>query len=367
MKKNLKYLLVGIGTSLILPTLTHAATMSLDDEKINGNTATYSLNYTGAEGDSNSIKFDININTNVGIKVSKDASMSGQCSESGCYLDMPTTYVAGEKIKIADITLTNTLVIEKDATINLNNSTLNCGNSTLFINNGKVTINGEEEGKITSQATTAIEINDGTLTINGGDIETTQWGIDVKGTGKVIFNNGTITSQEGCITPWNYSSVVINGGTLASKDNYVIGTNGRSTETGKTKYITINGGTLIGRKPVTAGYISCGIYSPNAGKVVLNGGKILSEAGCGILMRAGSVECNGTLIETKGNEEGWVGDSKQKVNCAGIVYDSLSNYPDKKTLKLKIGRNTEIKAENKKDIELYLAEGDQANIIDDRR
>lgn len=273
----------------------------------------------------------------------------------------------GEISMNKDIALTNTLVIEKDATINLNNSTLNCGNSTLFINNGKVTINGGEEGKITSQATTAIEVNDGILTINGGDIETTQWGVDVKGAGKIIFNNGTITSQEGCITPWNYSSVIINGGTLASKDNYVIGTNGRSTETGKTKYITINGGTLIGRKPVTAGYISCGIYSSNTGKVVLNGGKILSEAGCGILMRAGSVECNGTLIETKGNEEGWIGDSKQKVNCAGIVYDSLSNYPDKKTLKLKIGRNTEIKAENKKDIELYLAEGDQANIIDDRR
>ena len=59
MKKNLKYLLVGIGTSLILPTLTHAATMSLDDEKVNGNIATYSLNYTGAEGDSNSIKFEL--------------------------------------------------------------------------------------------------------------------------------------------------------------------------------------------------------------------------------------------------------------------------------------------------------------------
>ena len=120
MKKNLKYLLVGIGTSLILPTLTHAATMSLDDEKINGNTATYSLNYTGAEGDSNSIKFDININTNVGIKVSKDASMSGQCSESGCYLDMPTTYVAGEKIKIADITLTNTSTEEMTSNLKIN-------------------------------------------------------------------------------------------------------------------------------------------------------------------------------------------------------------------------------------------------------
>ena len=120
MKKNLKYLLVGIGTSLILPTLTHAATMSLDDEKINGNTATYSLNYTGAEGDSNSIKFDVNINTNVGIKVSKDASMSGQCSESGCYLDMPTTYVAGEKIKIADITLTNTSTEEMTSNLKIN-------------------------------------------------------------------------------------------------------------------------------------------------------------------------------------------------------------------------------------------------------
>lgn len=265
-----------------------------------------------------------------------------------------------------DITLTTTLTIEKDATINLNNSTLNCGNTTLAINDGKVTINGDE-GKIISQATTAIDVNNGTLTINGGNIETTKWGIDVRGTGKIIYNNGTITSQEGCITPWNYSSVIINGGTLTSKDNYVIGTNGRSTETGKTKYITINGGTLIGKKPVTAGYISCGIYSANAGKIVLNGGKILSEAGCGILMRAGSVECNGALIETKGNEEGWVGDSKQKVNCAGIVYDSLSNYPDKKTLKLKIDKKTKIKAENKKDIELYLAEGDQENITDDRR
>ena len=117
MKKNFKYLLVGIGTSMILPVVTHAATMSIDDEKINGNTATYSINYTGAEGDSNSIKFDVGINTNVKIKLTKDSAVSGQCSESGCYLDLPTTYIAGEKIKVADIVLTNTT--SEDITSNL--------------------------------------------------------------------------------------------------------------------------------------------------------------------------------------------------------------------------------------------------------
>ncbi len=120
MKRNLKYLIVGLSTSFVLPIITHASTMTLSDESVKNNTASYNLIYTGAEGDATRIKFDVNINTNVKVDIKKDDAMSGECSNSGCYLDLPTTYIAGEKIKVASITLTNSTFEEITSNLKIN-------------------------------------------------------------------------------------------------------------------------------------------------------------------------------------------------------------------------------------------------------
>lgn len=267
----------------------------------------------------------------------------------------------------SDLALTKPISFkEGQATIDIDNHILDCGNNAINVNAGTtLIIEGKQEGKITGSGDHIIRIDNGSsLIMNSGKIEAAKWGIDVVNKSKATINGGEIQAREACLVPSSYSSVIINDGELSSKDNFVIGVSGAKEESQKTKFITINGGTIISKKPITVGYISCGIYSPSATKIVLNGGKIISEDGCGILMRAGNVECNGTIIEAKGNSEGWVGDSKQVIKADGIAYDSKANYPDKDTLKLTINKNAKITSETAQRIGTYLAEGDTANIID---
>lgn len=267
----------------------------------------------------------------------------------------------------ANLTLTKTLCFKNAETeIDLDNYTLDCGNNAIDIKDGAtLIINSNKEGKITASGDHVMRVeNNATLIINSGTIESANWGMDIVNKSKAIVNGGTITTKEACIIPASYSSVTINDGELSSADNFVVGVSGRQDESGKTKFITINGGKIISKKPTSAGYISCGIYSPSATEIILNGGEIISEDGCGILMRAGKVECNGTIIKAKGNSEGWVGDKKQTIKCDGIAYDSKANYPDKETLKLIISKNAQITSENAQKIGIYLADGDVTNIID---
>ena len=117
--KNVKYILFLFIAFITLPLLANAGTMSLEGEETE-NIGKYSLYYTGAEEDGTSVKFEVVTNTNIKPSIEKDSAMSGKCDDSGCYLDLPTNYVVGEKIKVATITLTNTYYEESIITLTVN-------------------------------------------------------------------------------------------------------------------------------------------------------------------------------------------------------------------------------------------------------
>lgn len=124
MKKNLKYLLVGIGTSLILPTLTHAATMKISGNDSDSNVVKYDLMYTGAKEEDTTLNFEVSTNTNLKPNVIKNEEIGiiGECNKDkgSCFLKLPSNYVVGSEIKIATIELTNTTTEEISPTITVN-------------------------------------------------------------------------------------------------------------------------------------------------------------------------------------------------------------------------------------------------------
>ena len=59
MKKNMKYFLLGLSTTLMLPIITNAATMKISGNDSDSNVAKYDLMYTGAEGEDTTLNLAI--------------------------------------------------------------------------------------------------------------------------------------------------------------------------------------------------------------------------------------------------------------------------------------------------------------------
>lgn len=268
-----------------------------------------------------------------------------------------------------ELVLTTDLVIEEpfalngqDVTIELNGHNLDFKNHLFAVNHATLIVNGRG-GKMLASSNNLIKSTDAHIILNEGTYEAKKWGIEAFKNCKIEINNVVMKCQEGCVVPYEGTTVVINDSTLTSLDNYVVGTNGRKTEKGIKKYITINNSILNG-EIVTEGYISCGIFGASDAKIVVKGGEINSKSGCGVLVRAGSLELNNVKISAHGNIQGKVGDSTVKIGCDGAAYDTQSNYPDKDTAKLIINKGTSITCENEQRIGLYLNEGEEPNIVD---
>ena len=126
MKKNMKYILLGLSTSLMLPIITNAATMKISGNDSDSNVAKYDLIYTGAEGEDTTLNFEVSTNTNLKPNVIKneEGGIIGECNKDkgSCFLKLPSNYVAGNEIKIATIELTNTTTEEISPTITVNMS-----------------------------------------------------------------------------------------------------------------------------------------------------------------------------------------------------------------------------------------------------
>jgi len=253
-----------------------------------------------------------------------------------------------------DVTgLTSSLVVPKGVTVklNLNGKTIESSADevvALKVEGGTLTIEGE--GTVKAKYTAVTVCDEGTLVVNGGSfISTGNSGIKVGSTprdekekalpgtpGTLTFNKGDVTAQEFGICVYDASKVVVSGGTFTTKDNAVIGTNGTATQgDSKTGWggwnITVNGGTFNGNI-TSSGYIACGIYMANEGKVTLAGGTFNIDGGVGVLVRRGTLVLEtGTvnLTNTKNLTEGKIGDSTVKVKSGmEIVADNHSKYLD---------------------------------------
>ena len=216
----------------------------------------------------------------------------------------------GETVKLLEnITEANAIQIPQDAdiTLNLNGQVLMVTNGDALLNNGVLTIlDSLTGGKIISENSGAIGVGSGSTT---------------------TIQSGTFESVEGAVFTSKSIGATINieGGTFSASDNAVIAGNG-SSRTGDPNVINIKGGTFNGSIK-SSGYVACGIYAPWKDQIKVSGGTFNITGGAGIVARAGTVTVTGGEFKTTGNVTGMVGDSRNVVPCAALVFDSAANYP----------------------------------------
>ena len=210
---------------------------------------------------------------------------------------------------LADVTLTETAVFPAGKKVDLN------------LMGHNITATG-----------TALRIN-GTTDIQStggnGTIESTgNVAVAVGNNAKVTVYSGTLKGREGAVITGKSTGATIEiryNATLIATDNAVIAGNG-SQRDGKPNTILVKGSTFIGNIE-TNGYIACGIYAPWKDNVTVSGGTFNITNGAGIVARAGTVKVTGGTFNCTGTAEGYVGDSKNKVPCAALVFDEAANYP----------------------------------------
>ena len=210
---------------------------------------------------------------------------------------------------LANVTLTETAVFPAGKTVHLN------------LVGHNITATG-----------TALRIN-GTTDIqstgSNGIIESTgNVAVAVGNNASLTVYSGTLKGREGAVITGTSTGAKIEirkNATLIATDNAVIAGNG-SKRDGKPNTILVKGGTFIGGI-VTEGYIACGIYAPWNDNVTVSGGTFNITNGAGIVARAGTVTVTGGTFSCTGTAEGYVGDSKNKVPCAALVFDKAANYP----------------------------------------
>lgn len=237
-----------------------------------------------------------------------------------------------------------------------NSYLINCAGGDIVLKNGEV----ESAGR-------PVYVSNGTVTLNGAEVTSTA-DVAISATGenaKVILESGKVTAQESGVLVTTGAKLEMNGGEIECWDNCPIQGNGSNGQ-GNVE-VVMNGGKLKAHIQ-SNGYIACGVYMPNSGKFIMNGGEIESE-GAGLVMRAGEVELNGGSIIATGatGVKGKVGDSKVTVGPYAVVYDESAKYPGASAgeFKLTIGKDMVLEGTDG-DLDVLLSAGASANIVDNR-
>ena len=211
---------------------------------------------------------------------------------------------------LANVTLTEAAVFPAGKTVHLNlvGHNITATGTALRINGTTDIQDTDKTGIIESTGNVAVAVGDNaSLTVYSGTLKGRE--------GAVITGTSTGAKIE-----------IKKNATLIATDNAVIAGNG-SKRDGKPNTILVKGGTLIGGIEST-GYIACGIYAPWKDNVTVSGGTFNITNGAGIVARAGTVKVTGGTFNCgDGTAKGWVGDSKNMVPCAALVFDKAANYP----------------------------------------
>ena len=208
-----------------------------------------------------------------------------------------------------DVTLTETAVFPAGKTVHLNlvGHNITATGTALRINGTTDIQDTKRAGTIESTGNVAVAVGDNA---------------------KVTVYSGTLKGREGAVITGKSTGAKIEiryNATLIATDNAVIAGNG-SQRDGKPNTILVKGSTFIGGI-VTDDYIACGIYAPWNDNVTVSDGTFNITNGAGIVARAGTVKVTGGTFNCTGTAEGYVGDSKNKVPCAALVFDKAANYP----------------------------------------
>ena len=238
----------------------------------------------------------------------------------------------------ANLAMTATVPITHDTVLDLNGFKLSgeIGGYLLEADGAKLTLVG---GEVQSAKRVAQAINGGEVIVKNGNYTSGDVAFAAQGEGsKITFDGGDLVAVEGGIGAFDKGEIVINGGKIKGTDNFPVFTNGTNGRGGNK--ITINGGEFEGN--ITSnGYESCCLYVANNDTVVINGGKFVSNDGCGILMRAGNVTINDAEVIAKKKDSGshspgWVGDNKSNMTASAVIYHESANYPGKAGMSLTI-------------------------------
>lgn len=290
-------------------------------------------------------------------------------------LDSVKTMIANNEPEVtiifnSNLSTNNTLIVPagKTVTLDLGNNTLSGTSGTIpvYANGGNVII---KNGNINSVQADAVAVrNGGSVIIDNANITSANRNAISATEAEVTINSGHITSQEAGVAGFKDAVITINGGTLEGLDNCPVMGNGSaagSANDGTNMNVIMNGGKLIA-KIQSAGYTACGVYVPNSGSFTMNGGEIISD-GAGLVMRGGKVILNGGKITANGaaGATGKVGDSRVVVGSYAVVYDANSKYPAMNSLELVIGKDMILEGTDG-DVQTILADGIEANIIDNR-
>ena len=208
-----------------------------------------------------------------------------------------------------NVTLTEPAVFPAGKTVHINLVGHNItANGTALLINGTTDIQDTEKtGTIESTNNVAVAVGDNA---------------------KVTVYSGTLKGREGAVITSTSTGATIEirkNATLIATDNAVIAGNGSNRE-GKPNTILVKGGTFIGNIE-SNGYIACGIYAPWNDNVTVSGGTFNITNGAGIVARAGTVKVTGGTFNCTGTSTGWVGDNKNLLPCAALVFDAAANYP----------------------------------------
>ena len=266
-----------------------------------------------------------------------------------------------------EVTLTENISLGSDVvtipsdakiTIDLGGHDLVSTSNLFNVNGGELTLTGE--GEVSTSKRAVIVGNGGKLVLDGPTIKSsTDVALNAYGANsEIVMESGEVDAQEFGVLVTSGASLTMNGGTVEAYDNAGLGGNG--TRGQGDVNITINGGEIISNIQ-SNGYVACGIYMPNSGTLTINGGSITANGGAGIVCRGGETFINGGTITTTAHptlEAGKVGDSRQVVTCAPVVYDKVSTYPAHESLAITIGVNAILNSGIDKDIEIISDEAE---------
>lgn len=169
-------------------------------------------------------------------------------------------------IKLTEnVALTKMASISENTTLDLNGYTVSAGTTALSVtNNAKLIVQDssvDKTGKISSTNTNdcaAVQLNSGTLVLESGCIESTQYGVSVFEGSTATINGGSISSEYACLSGNNTKgdmNFIVTGGTLTSTKSEAIYMPGQVT-------LDISGGVVKG-----------GI-SARMGQIKISGGEI---------------------------------------------------------------------------------------------
>ncbi len=169
-------------------------------------------------------------------------------------------------IKLTEnVALTKMASISENTTLDLNGYTVSAGTTALSVtNNAKLIVQDssvDKIGKISSTNTNdcaAVQLNSGTLVLESGCIESTQYGVSVFEGSTATINGGSISSEYACLS-----------GNNTKGDMHFIVTDGTLTSA-KSEAIYMPGQTTL---DVSGGVIKGGI-SARMGQIKISGGEI---------------------------------------------------------------------------------------------